>query len=814
MFINYFKIARRNLWRNRIFSLINLLGLALGITAFVFILQYVSYEYSYNRMHKNLPQIHRLLLEAEVGGELVNYDYTPPGLAPLIKEKFSEINNYCRIAKGIAAGIISYTKSKQDIKSFREKDIAFVDASFFKLFDFPIIKGNPEALQHPNQIAISESYNKKFFGRQNPIGKTLTIFNQFGKVNYTVAAIFEDFPSNSDIQLEILLSIQTLANPANRGQADWAKLDGFDSNFLATFILLNQNTNAQELEHTMNQFKQSIQPKAEENIVLQAAEHIHLGQSLNDKHITYGSLGFVYLMSIVGVLILVIAWLNYVNLSTALSLKRAKEVGIRKVIGAQKRQLIFQFMGESLLLNAIGLLLAVILIEIFQNYYNTMTDQPLSLWILVQNGFWLWGIAFLLLGTLSSGAYTAFQLSSFQPVQTLKGIFSKTGKGLFIRKMLVVFQFSISITLIASTIILYKQLQYMQNTKLGMNPEQLMVVMGPALDLNSFQNLAQKKEIFTDKIKQLPFVENFCMTGTIPSKWYNFNTSGITKTTPRPDDDKKSYAINIIDHRYLDTYQIKLLAGQNFFKEDCKNNFDDINKVILNEKAYKALGFNSPEQAVNQSLKWGKAYKIAGVIQDYHHQALHSMIEPMIFVPQLNTRYYTLKLNTHQLQKNIQSLKKLYEESFPGNPYEYFFVDEQFNRQYQQEIQYGRIFTSASLLAIFIACLGLFGLAAFTVEQRTKEIGIRKVMGASLQNIVGLMTRDFMQLVLIAFIIATPCALYFSNRWLQDFAYKTIISWWIFVLAGGLAIFIAFLTVAWHSFRAASTNPVEILRHE
>ncbi|MDX2305756.1 MAG: FtsX-like permease family protein [Microscillaceae bacterium] len=816
MLKNYFKIAWRNLWRNRIFSLINLIGLALGIAAFVFILEYISYEYSYNRMHRQSPQIYKVLLEAEINGSLTNYDYTPPGLAPLIKEKFSEIKNYCRITTGLGGGTITHINpnNKSEISSFRESNMAYVDASFFQLFDFPLIKGNPSDLSKPNQVAISSTYSQKFFGRQEALGKTITLFNQFGETHYTIAAVFEDFPKNSDLQLEILLSIQTLGNPANLNGNDWANLNSFDSGFLATYFLVNEKTDYQALEQKINRLKKELKPESQETILLQPFGSIHLGQSLNDRYLSAGSLAFVYLIGIVGILILSIAWLNYINLSTALSLKRAKEVGIRKVIGARRGQLIAQFMGESCLLNLIGLLLAFVLMEIFQKTYNRIVDKPLALDVLTQDGFWLWGAAFLLVGTLTSGAYTAFTLSAFQPVKILKGVFTRSGKGLMLRKVLVVFQFSVSIALIASTLIVFKQLNYMQNTRLGMNPEQVLVIVGPEVSLDD-PSKSNKKQIFSDKLAQLSYIEKFSLSGSVPSKWYNFNTSGITRLNASKEDANKSYAINIIDHRYLDTYQITLAAGQNFRAEDCNKSWANVEKLIINEKACQLLGFDSPESAIHQPIQWwGKNYKITGVLKDYHHQALQSKIEAMIFVPQINNRFYSLRIQTKDIQNKITELGKLYEASFPGNPYEYFFMDERYNKQYQTEIQYGRIFTIASSLAILIACLGLFGLAAFTVEQRTKEIGIRKVMGASMQNIVTLITRDFMRLVVIALVIAIPFAWYFSNQWLQDFAYKTEIPWWIFALAGTLACTIAFLTIAWHSFKAASANPVDVLRNE
>jgi putative ABC transport system permease protein len=816
MWKNYLKIALRNLLRNRVFSIINILGLALGITAFVFILQYVSFEYSYNRFHKNLPNLYRVLTEADINGKRETYPFQAPGYAPIFKEQFKEVKDFCRIASGMASGVVTSEENGQTkIPSFRQENIAFVEGNFFDLFTFPIIKGNGKGLQKPFTVAISESESKKYFANQNPIGKTLNLYNQFGKGIFTVVAVYADFPPNSDILFNMLFSFQTLKSAGYVGNNQWAKVDQIDSNYLTILLLLQPNSNIKAIEDKINAHKKKLRPQNFEKFRLQSAQNIHLASSLNDYYYTSGSLSLVYLLTLIGAMILAIAWFNYINLATATALKRAKEVGIRKVIGANRGQLVGQFLSESFLLNVLSFLLALALVEVLQSLFNWLSDKPLDLSILTQNWFWLGGLLVIVLGSLASGAYTAFALSRFQPVQTLKGSFSQSKSGVWMRKILVVFQFSISIVLIASTFILYSQLRYMQTKDLGINTSQMLVIQGPQVGRDSTHS--RKAKVFSQQLTQLPFVEAFAPSGAVPSRWYNFSTAGITRLSPKEGDDKKSYAFMLIDHQYVPTYQIPMVAGSNFQYQDCIFNWMDVKKVLINASAVKSLGFEKPELAIGQKITMKSSeqvFEILGVTQDYHHESLQAPIQPMLYYPQINDGYYSIRLATNKMQEKVRELEKLYDAAFPGNPFIYFFMDDNFEKSYKTEKQYSSIFTTASALAIFIACLGLFGLATFTVETRTKEIGIRKVLGASASQIVSLISKDFLRLVIIAIIIASPLAYYIATKWLENFAYRTPIHWWIFGIAGALAVLIALVTIGFQAIRASQTNPVESLKYE
>ncbi|UFH54235.1 ABC transporter permease [Spirosoma sp. KNUC1025] len=819
MLINYFKIAFRNLRKNRVFSIINIAGLALGVAAFILILEYVAYERSVNTFHKNLPTLYRMLTQTPEGDIWVDM---APAVGPLAKQEFPEVRDFCRVGEHSANGIVSVAGQKNDgaQQAFREDKLAYADASFFTLFTFPLVQGTASsALTQPNTVALSESQARKYFGDTKAMGRTLILNNQFGKTLYTVTAVYADMPQNSDLLFDAVFSLQTLANPANLNGNTWARLDSFDGSFLTTFLQLPDrepgvSADYKALAAKFNAYKKKATPKDESLFMLQPATNMHLAASLSDTYRTSGSLGFVYLLSGIAGLILLIAWFNYVNLSTAGSLKRAKEVGVRKVIGAGPGQLIGQFLGESLLVNVIGFVLALMLVMLLQGTFNEFIKKDLSLAILDTNGFWLAGLGLLILGALASGGYVAFALTSFQPIQTLKGAGSspRTGKGGWLRETLVVAQFSTSIVLVIATCVLYRQLLYMQNKDLGVRLAQRVVIQGPQVNQNG--SFTSGTAALEQQLTQLPYVKSFCQTGIVPGNYYNFTAGGITKQNPRPGDDKKGYSMGIIDDRFLKTYEIGLVAGRNFSIREAELGWEKSGKLMVNETGAKQLGFPSAEKAVGQIINWGQPYEIVGVVRDYHHQGLQQAIEPVIFMPRRSVSDLTVQLTTDQVQTKIAELERIYKASYPGNPFEFYFADENYNKQYQSEQQYGQVFTIASALAIFIACLGLFGLAAFTTEQRTKEIGVRKVLGASVTSIVTLLSKDFLKLVLVAIIIASPIAWYAMNRWLQNFEYKIAIEWWVFALAALLATAIAVLTVSFQSVKAALTNPVKSLKSE
>ncbi len=807
MLLNYFTTAYRSLTKNLVFSLINVAGLSLGIAAFILILQYISFETSINSFHQKLPQLYRVLAETTDGK---TQDYTPPLLATRASQQFGEVEDYCRVAEGIGNGIVTWGEAG-NLKSFKEEKIVYSDGSFFDLFSFPVREGSGQALKETNTVVISASIAKKYFNSKQAVGQLFTLNNQFGKVIYKVVAVYEDFPANSDLHYDLIFSLQTFTNPANLNDNSWASLEG-TSSFLTSYLLLQPGADYKSLEAKVTALRKGFQPDEESIVRLQPMKDMHLPALLSDYYIAYGNLSFIYLLGGIAVLIVVIAWFNYINLSTAGALKRAKEVGVRKVVGASRKQIIFQFLSESFLLNGIALLVAFAFVNLLQPLFNVIIGKSLSISLLGESSFWIAGLLFLIIGSLASGMYAAFALSSFSASQTLKGAFSKSGKGIALRKTLVVFQFSISVLLIASTFILYQQLQFMQNKNTGMNMDHLLVITGPEVGRDS--TYRQRTVSFKNELTQTSFVEKLSSTGSVPTQGYNFSTDGITRQNPLPGDEKLNYSISEIDDQFLSTYGIELAAGKNFTAEECGKKWNEIDKLILNERAALQLGFDSPEKAIGEKVKWGKDFEIVGIVKDYHHLSMKESIAPTIYFPRYNSHFFTVKLHTGKMQDQIAYLEKQYKAYFPGNPFEFFFVDENYNRQYQNEQHYGQLFTVASCLAIFIACLGLFGLATFTVEQRTKEIGIRKVLGASVVQISSLLSKDFLALVIVAILIATPLSWWAMDKWLQDFEYKIEITWWFFGVAGLMAITIALLTVSAQAIRAALSNPVKALKNE
>jgi putative ABC transport system permease protein len=809
MIKNFLKIAFRNIFRNKVYAAINIAGLAMGIAAFLLLAEYISLEKSVNQFHKNLPGMYRLINEDAAGK---TWPEQEPGWALQAKQRFPEVKSYCRFEDGVAKGIVS--KNDNSNLSYRENKIGYAEGNFFDFFSFPLKAGTPAAFNKTNVVFIAAAAAKKYFADKDPVGQTLTLNNQFGTSIYTVEGVYADMGDNSDIQYDMVFSLETLKNPANLNDNGWAQLDNLSSQYISTCFTLNEGVNAAVFEKKLTAMRNELK-KDKDGVTfhLQAFSAVHLGTSLSDRYLTYGNLKYVYMLGAIAFLILLIAWFNYINLSTANSIKRAGEVGIRKAIGASRKSLIAQFMGESVLMNLIGFAMAVLLVLVIQPLFNELIGKTLSLQTLGAAKTWLSAMLLLVAGSVFSGAYTAFSLSRFNPIDTLKGKISTTAKGIFLRKSLVVAQFVISIVLIIATILIYTQLNYMKNKSLGINTSQLLVIQGPQIGKDStFKN---RRTAFWDELSQQSFIKDYCTSGAVPGNGYNFATSGFTQPNSKKGDELKNYSFAIIGDRYLKTYGIDLAAGRNFTLQECAVEWNDNSKVLMNETAVKLLGFQNPNDILRTKIQWDeRALDVIGVVKDYHHKSLQNAIDPVIFYPQNNNAFFTVKLTADKMQDKMAFLEKLYKKSFSGNPFEYYFVDENYNKSYITESQYGNMFSTAAIWAIFIACLGLFGLTTFTVESRIKEIGVRKVLGASVQGIVMLLSKDFLLLVLIALVIASPVAWYFMHRWLQDFAYRIDIGWWVFVLAGCIAVVIALSTIFYQAVKAALMNPVKSLKSE
>ncbi|WP_290793462.1 ABC transporter permease [Flavihumibacter sp. UBA7668] len=806
MLRNNIVLAIRNITRNKAYSLLNITGIALGTAAFLLILQFVSREKSFNSFHKELHQLHRLVYTSPDGN---SWPEMEPGIGPLIKEHFPQIQDFCRYESGIAQGVVKINDPGAD--PFRETGIGYADGNFFSFFSFPLLAGKAADLEHPFTVFVSNKTAKKYFGNKSPIGQSILLYNQFGEGTFRVAGIY-DIPDNSDIQYDMVFSLATLAVPSYVKDNDWAAIGNLSSQYIQTMVNLSPGTDLTHLEKQLNELRHSKIPEQDgTKLHLQKMSAMHLPDSFNDPFPSFGNLKYVYVLGLVAILIVFMAWFNYVNLSTAQALKRANEIGIRKIIGASRASLIQLYLTEAMLMNLLGAGLALLLVLFIQPVFNNLIQQELTLTSIKWNNITITGIGILLTGAVLSGWYTAMVITGYQPLTVLKNKSIGSSKSSVVRKYLVVAQFAISIGLVLSTFIIYKQLQYMQDSALGMTIDKLLVVRGPSVGKDS--SYANRKSAFITGLESNPQVQQFSLTGSVPGSYYNFRTAGFSQPGSNKGVEQKSFAFAIVDHRYLPTYSIDLVAGRNFTPSETSVEWNQNDKVMLNERAVKELGFKSAEEAISTRISWDeRSLQVLGVVKNYHHTGLQNAIDPIIFYPQTNNVYYSIRLVSGRIQEQIAKLETLFKQSFPNNPFEYFFADEQFNRQYIAESKYGALFTTASFWAILIACLGLFGLTTYSIRARTREIGIRKVLGASVSDITTLLSLDFIKLVLVAGLIACPLAWWGMQNWLTNFAYKIEIPWWLLPFAVLVALFIAVGTISIQTIKTALSNPIKALK--
>jgi putative ABC transport system permease protein len=738
-----------------------------------------------------------------------NFDYfIPPGYGPEMKERFPAISEQVRLADGIGAGVISY-KGTQDTKSFREQNIVYADSSFFHAFTFQLENGNPD-LSAPQTMALNVSTAKKVFGTTDIVGQVVTVSNQFGNTLYKITGVYKDMPLNSDIQTPVLLSISTLYSKANRSDNDWADPEGLDAGFCNTYMVLEEGADRAALSAQLTEYFRSASPSNQTSrIVLQPFSELHLAPGLGYPYQTFGSLPLVITLFSIALLIIAIAWINYINLSTVQSLKRARETGVRKVLGATRLRLTMQSLSETTLITLISTLLASFLVELLQPVFNRFAGRELSVSVLNIPAFWVMGIGMLVIGILLAGGYVGFVISSFKPIDTLRGKIGTIATGLSLRKGLVIFQFTISTVFIIATLIMYRQLNYMKTADLGINLRSLLVLKGPTVTTDG---QAERNYEFKRQLAQLPYVRKVAASNNVPGVGYNFSTEGITSTNPQKDENKKTYRMLISDEHYFDTYGIEFLQGNAFSEIDATRGWNASKKVILNEKAVRQLGYSTKDNLVGKKIRWDQPYEIAGIVRDYHHLSLRQNIEPTIYLPSVSFVYFTIETDLSKISGHISQLEQIYKKLFEGNPFEYFFADDVFQKQYESDQKLGNVCIAAAITAILIACMGLLGIAAFSATQRVKEIGIRKVLGASVESITRLLCRDFIALVVVAILVAIPISWWMMNSWLQNFAYRAPINAWIFLAGASIAMIIAALTIGVQAINASRSNPVKCLR--
>ena len=819
MIKNYFKIAWRNLVNNKIDSLINIIGLSIGMAACLLILEFVSFELSYDRFNKNAPDIYRVTNDRYQKGKLQQHGtITYSAVGPAMKADFPEIVNNTRV-EPLGNIILSVNDKKIEVQN-----ALAADNEFLSVFSYPLLAGNLKtALRDPNNIIISESLARKlFFNRDNNytslIGKTLKITRD--SLPYKITGISRDVPANSHLQFDLLASYITLYTQKNPWKE--AEYDFTDSDFWH-YLLLKPGTDFKALEKKFAAFSQrhfqgNKISGSDEKFFLQPLLNAHLYSDFEYEIGRTGSSTAVWGMLIIATLIIIIAWVNYINLTTARSMNRAKEVGIRKVSGATRPQLIRQFLTESLLLNGIALATALLLIYFVQNGFNQLIERNLSLsYLFAQSiaGFdikWVI-ISGMLAGIIVSGFYPAFVLSGFRPILVLKGKYSQSGKGIFLRKLLVTGQFAATVALIIGSFVVYRQIRFVNKQNLGMNLSQVLIIKPPILTAWDSSFISHENS-FKEELSQLPGVSVASTSRRVAGE-----ELGRAFNVHRTDKSPETH-ITIrnegIDYNFLNLYNIPLMAGRNFTPVDFNTDFDKLHNIIISERAVKSLGFSSNEEALGKNLMvWNRPWNVIGVTKDFHQKSLHYAIEPVMFLPTYGTdNPISIKLKTKDLSATIQAIKSKYNSFFPGNLFDYYFIDERFNALYKNDLLFGKVFALFAGFAICIACLGLLGLSLFTTAQRTKEIGVRKVLGATVANIIFLLSKDFIRLIIISFLIATPLAWLVMNNWLAGFAYRIPISWWIFPGAGLLACGIALGTVSFQTIKAAGMNPAKSLRSE
>jgi putative ABC transport system permease protein len=803
MLKNYLKIAFRNILRHKGFSLINILGLAIGMAVCIIIMQYVSYENSFDKFHENYENIYRVKFNIYKHGELiVECAAAVPAVGPAMKDNFPEVLEYCRAFP--VGGIMAYGEKK-----FREDDIQVVGPSFIKLLSFPLIKGDPEtALDGPNKTVLTESTAKRFFGEEDPIGKTIT-WN--GDMDFEVTGVCVDVPENSHIKFTFLVSHATIRE--FWGDAVDTAWGWYDYN---TYVLLADGTDPKEFDKKFDVWleKENGEEWAKRDsryeFPLQPIESIHLYSDLlqESEPAENGDGTAVKFLTIIALFILVIAWVNYINLSTSKAMERAREVGIRKVTGANKTTLIKQFLIESYLINIIALVFAFVLMEISVPYFKNLTGSNMTPANLINSGMWIWLVVTFIVGSVLSGLYPAFVLSSYKPVLVLKGSWSSSAQGSLLRKFLVVFQFAISVALIAGTIIVFKQLSYLRNQELGINIDQTFVLKSPEVFAgDSLRTVA--RETFRQEVKSLADVKSFTVSTNVPGVEIFWGQGSLSED--QKEEDAEVMYLAGIDHEFIDAYDLPLLAGSNFTP-----GAGDMAESLVNRAAVKRYGYNQPEEIIGKYIYISRdTMRVVGVIENFNQMSLKTNIIPLAF-PLVTERegFYSMKVSASNVQSTIRQIKQKWEDIFPGNPFDYFFLDDHFNMQYAKDIQFGKVFGIFSGLAIFIACLGLFALASFSAIQRTKEIGVRKVLGASVNSIVKLLSKDFLKLVIIGIVIAIPITYFIMNSWLQSFAYRITIGWWIFLLSSLIVTFIAAFTISYQTIKTAISNPAKALKYE
>lgn len=793
MLKNYLKIAFRNVKKHTGYSLINILGLAVGIAVCSLIYLYVSHEMSYDQYHSKSDRIYRVTIDHP----RAHIAMTPSMILPASKQLFPEVESGVRL---FDAGSFSPLVVRHENMVFEERSIVFADSTLFDVFDFEMIAGNEnDALKRPRSAVLTQEMTERYFGTEDAIGQTL----QIGGNEYEVTGVIQNIPENSHFRFDFFLSMSSRSGWSQLSDSEWRAANFF------TYLLLRNGSDVMDLSQKANAYLQEQLAENEFasaiNLEFESLEKIHLYSEVNEDIQPQGDIRYILAAIAIAIVVLIIACINYMNLATARSSLRAREVGIRKVLGSERNRLIGQFFGESAFLTVLSIGVSILLVELVMPWFNQLTGQMLAI---DYNSLQFWGmiVSLGIIVTILAGSYPALMLSSFKPVAVLKGGGIKGGNAR-LRKYLVVFQFAASIFLIISTMVIYQQIQFMQQKDLGYKQDNVLVLTAYGEVENSFEALRSE-------MQNVPGFVEAAMASDTPTNIgaaYSPDVEGV--------DEGPNYVVNglRVSPEFSDALNIDIVAGRSFTEGDFTraNQAEDYEyAIMLNESAVASLGF-SPDDIVGRTARIsGGEGTIIGVVKDFHFSSLHQPIEPLFIFPRDGFNQLLMSFNSSDIASTLDETRAVWEEMFPQYPFEYQFLDQEYNALYQQETRAGNIFTSFAILAIFVACLGLVGLASFMVEQRTREIGIRKVLGATATQIMTLFSKDFLILVGIGFLISVPLAWYAMSNWLQNFAYQIDLGWSLFLIAGAATLIIAFATVSWQAIQAAKLDPAESIRAE
>jgi putative ABC transport system permease protein len=805
---NYFKIAWRSLRKHTTYTAINIIGLTIGLGCCLMIALYVQDELSYDKYHKNSDQIYRVIHgNAEDGkpkdAKSHDYRFQVWGNAPVgaaLKADFPEVKEVIQFS-GRSTILL---KNGENV--FQEENVFFADSNTLKVFSWPLVAGDPgTALLAPYSAVLTETTAKKYFGNENPIGKILQGGGTGGRASegvYKVTGVMKDVPSNSHFTFDALMSMSSFKQSWAEVFDEWGYVDFY------TYFLTVPHTDIRKLTAKVPDFltRHNATREGRYTIAFEPLNDAYLHSSAERQPGTTGNLSSIYLFTIIGLFILCIACVNFMNLATARSMERAKEVGVRKVAGANRKELINQFFSESLLMVFLSAILAIILVIAALPLMQAFTGKDFQFGDIINTrSILIYSVTVVITGILA-GIYPAIILSGFKPITVLKGSFKTSSKGVNLRRGLVILQFSLSISLIVGTIIVFRQLNFMQHKSMGFKSEQMLVI-----DFNYDEKVISQIEAIKNIFLKQPGVTSVSASRSVPGSY--FPNAGTEIQSSNGGTKQEAPALFEVDVDFIKHFGLQMAAGRAYSRDFPA---DTARSLIINEAAAKLFGYADPQKIIGKHFQqWGREGQVIGVVKDFNYLSLHRKIEPLALrLEPLSSRYFTLKVKPENIQATIGALKNVWTNVAPQRPFLYNFLDESFSRQYDADIRFRGLFTFFSGFAVLIACLGLLGLATYTAQQRTKEIGVRKVLGASTGSIVQLLSKDFVKLVCAAIIIATPLAWWAMNKWLQDFAFRIEIKWWMFLLAGVVALIIALLTISFQAIRAAVANPVKSLRTE